>query len=140
MVGREGPGPDAKARIIHGVMLGATIAVPTILASVRIMAGSTGTEHSARIVVVIALAAAGLAMVVSLILRGRLGSLQASAGRDAWWTANLGRAVALWSLAEGAGLLAGVAYFLTGNLPATLLAFAVAILLLLMYAPSRLGE
>ncbi|HSM15969.1 MAG TPA: hypothetical protein VK845_03090 [Gemmatimonadales bacterium] len=140
MVGREVPDPDMKARIVHGVMLGATIAVPTVLATVRIMAGSTGTEHPARILAVIAPAAAGLAVVVSLILRGRLRSQPASAGRDAWWTANLGTAVALWSLAEGTGLLAGVAYFLTGNLPATLLAFAIAILLLLMHAPSRLGE
>ena len=140
MVGREVPGPGTKARIIHGVMLAATMAVPTILATVRIMAGSTGTEQSARILAVIALAAAGLTVVVSLILRGRLRSQPASAGRDAWWTANLGTAVALWSLAEGTGLLAGVAYFLTGNLPATLLAFAIAILLLLMHAPSRLGE
>ncbi len=136
----ELPDADVKARIIHGVMLGATILVPTILAMVRIAAGSTGIERAGRILAVIAPAVALLAVVVSLVLRGRLAPRTASASRDEWWVANLGTAVALWSIAEGTGLLAGVAYFITGNLPMTLLAFAIAVLLLLMHAPSRLGD
>lgn len=121
-------------------MLAATIAVPVILAIVRVAVGQTGTEQPARLLATIAPVVALLTIIVSVALRKRIPSRSGHQSLDDWWTVNMGTAVVLWSLAEGTGLWAGVAYFLTGRLAATLLAFAVAVALLLIFAPGRLTE
>ena len=139
MTGHNQPSLESRVRIIHGVMLAATIAVPVILAVVRIVVGQTGIEQPARVLAIIAPAVAAVAVLVSSRVRRRIPALGRTPAAE-WWTANMQSAVVLWSLAEGTGMLAGVAYFLTGDLPATLLAFGVAVGLLLMYAPTRLAE
>jgi hypothetical protein len=121
-------------------MLAATIAVPVILAVVRIAVGQTGTEQPARLLATIVPAVALLTVIVSFALRQRIPARTGHMSQDDWWTVNMRTAVVLWSLAEGTGMLAGVSYFLTGHLPATLLAFGVAVALLLMSSPGRLAE
>ena len=140
MAEQNPPTVQVRVRIIHGAMLAATIAVPVILAVVRVTVGQTGTEQPARLLATIAPAVALLTIIVSLALRKRIPPRSGHMSLDDWWTVNTGTAVVLWSLAEGTGLLAGVSYFLTGRLFATLLAFAVAVALLLMFAPGRLTE
>ena len=140
MVEQSQPTVQVRVRIIHGAMLAATIAIPGILAVVRVVVGQTGTEQPARLLATIALAVALLTFIVSFALRRRLPPRSGRVTLDDWWMVNMGTAVVLWGLAEGTGLLAGVAYFLTGRLSATLLAFAVAVALLLIVAPGRLTE
>ncbi len=140
MVEQSQPTVQVRVRIIHGAMLAATIAVPGILAVVRVVVGQTGTEQPARLLATIALAVALLTFIVSFALRRRLPPRSGRVTLDDWWMVNMGTAVVLWGLAEGTGLLAGVAYFLTGRLSATLLAFTVAVALLLMFSPGRLTE
>ena len=140
MAEQNPPTVQARVRIIHGAMLAATITVPVILAVVRVAVGQTGTEQPARLLATIAPAVALLTFIVSFALRRRIPPRSGHLSLDDWWTVNMGTAVVLWSLAEGTGLLAGVAYFLTGRLSATLLAFAGAVALLLIFAPGRLTE
>ena len=140
MAEQNQPMIEARVRIIHGAMLVATIAVPVILAVVRVTVGQTGTEEPARLLATIVPVVALLTIIVSLTLRKRIPARTGTMSQGDWWTVNMRTAVVLWSLAEGTGMLAGVAYFLTGHLPATLLAFGVAVALLLMSSPGRLAE
>jgi hypothetical protein len=139
MTGLDRSAVDTRVRIIHGAMLSATIAVPVILAVVRVSVGQTGTEQPARVLAVLALTVALIVVLVSFSIRKRIPDRGQTPAAE-WWTIHMRSAVVLWGLAEGTGMLAGVSYFLTGQLPATLLAFGVAVVLLLRFSPARLAE
>jgi hypothetical protein len=59
--------------------------------------------------------------------------------QDAWWKANLGRAIGIWTLVEAPALLGTVAYLLTHDFRALIAPFT-GLLLFVNYRPSRLAE
>jgi hypothetical protein len=59
--------------------------------------------------------------------------------QDAWWKANLGRAIGIWALVETPALLGTAAYLLTHDFR-TLIAPFTGLLLFVNYRPSRLAE
>jgi len=63
-----------------------------------------------------------------------------SGHRDDWWTANVGRAVAIWALADGAAILGAVAYLLAGDALVLALAVGWAAAMFVGYAPGRLTD
>src|ERR1041384_6477895 len=73
------------------------------------------------------------------VLRPRFPRRSASQSPDDFWSANETRAsaVILWALVEGPGLLAGVAYFLTGQFAAVVVVVA-AVLVLIRFRPVNL--
>jgi len=58
--------------------------------------------------------------------------------RDDWWTAHLGKAVAIWALADGMAVLGAVAYLLTRDALVLALAVAWAAAMFVGHAPGRL--
>jgi hypothetical protein len=60
--------------------------------------------------------------------------------RDAWWTANLGKAVAIWALADGIAILGAVAYLLAGDTLVLALAVGWAAAMFVGHAPGRLTD
>src|ERR1043166_2163193 len=87
----------------------------------------------------IAVVAAGALAVAFAVLRPRFPRRSASQSPDDFWSANETRAsaVILWALVEGPGLLAGVAYFLTGQFVAVVVVIA-AVLVLIRFRPVNL--
>ena len=87
----------------------------------------------------IAVVAAGALAVAFAVLRPRFPRRSASQSPDDFWSANETRAsaVILWALVEGPGLLAGVAYFLTGQFAAVVVVIA-AVLVLIRFRPVNL--
>lgn len=134
-------GRAQAARIVHLGLTAGTIVIAGGLAVLRQRAGPTPLPDVAETV----LRAIVLALVVGAtlgirLLRGALGAPPRAGDPDAWWAANQGRAVALWSLAEGVGV-AGSALFFVGGDPFVLaVALAWALAMLLWYAPGRLVE
>ncbi|HEY8196785.1 MAG TPA: hypothetical protein VIG04_07400 [Gemmatimonadales bacterium] len=59
--------------------------------------------------------------------------------QDAWWRANLGRAIGIWALVEAPALLGTTAYLLTHDFRALIAPFT-GLLLFVNYRPSRLAE
>lgn len=61
---------------------------------------------------------------------------------EAWWErpANRTRALAVWLLAEGAGVLSAVTHFLTGDVPIAVLSLVVSVAALLVSSPGRLEQ
>lgn len=90
-----------------------------------------------RIVAVVQLM---VAAVVTARLRGRIVRRRRDEQPDVWWFGNLGRVVAVWSLAEGAGMTGAVFWYLTGDLPLLVGVTGVAMLLLLRMGPGAWGE
>jgi len=70
---------------------------------------------------------------------GRLTPPGPGVSQDAWWKANLGRAIGIWALVEAPALLGTVAYLLTNDFR-TLIAPFTGLLLFVNYRPSRLAE
>lgn len=75
----------------------------------------------------------------ALLLRGRLDPPAGGESEDHWWAANQPRAVVLWALIEGAMLLGGVLFLLSGDLPILLGVTGTGLLLMLAFTPQRLA-
>jgi hypothetical protein len=89
---------------------------------------------------VLAAFAAAMLGVAHAVLRPRFPPRSANQSDDDYWSTNETRvsAIILWALAEGAGLLAGVGYFLTGRVPAVAVG-AAAVVVLMSLRPVRLA-
>jgi hypothetical protein len=131
------PRASRTAVIVYLAML-ATVAV-TLISSVAIQASAgippLGAPISALVPVIIALGA-GLAV---FALRDRLPARGAGQTEDDWWARNLGRATAIWAVAEGLAILGGVFYLVTG-VPMTLSSAAVGLALLAFCTPANLSD
>ncbi|HEX5634397.1 MAG TPA: hypothetical protein VFX50_14250 [Gemmatimonadales bacterium] len=114
----------------------ATVAI-TLLTSVTLQDSldvpPLGAPGSALVPVIISLGA-GLAV---FALRDRMPARTATQTEDDWWARNLGRATAIWAIAEGLALLGGVFYLVTGA-PMTLSSAALGLALLAFCTPANL--
>ncbi len=70
---------------------------------------------------------------------GRIAAPAPGTTQDAWWQANLGRAIVVWALVEAPAFLGLVAYVLTRDFR-VLIATLTGLLLFANYRPSRLFE
>jgi hypothetical protein len=92
---------------------------------------------------IVAYVLAGFTIVVVLlaarIVRPTIPDRPLDQSSDAYWSDAIrrGRALMLWAMTEGSGLVAVVGYYLTGS-PATAIAYAVALGTLIMFRPGRL--
>ena len=75
----------------------------------------------------------------AVYIAGRLTRPGPGTSQDEWWSANLARAIGIWSLVEAPTLLGTVAYLLTHDFR-TLIATFTGLLLFVNYRPSRLAE
>ncbi len=125
------------ARIVHlalvmGVLLFLGVAV--LLRSSMPASAPNITQLLQLVAFVVGAAAVG----VALVFRGKIPPRQPAESIDAWWQANLSRAILLWALTEGPSLFGVVAFLLTGSY-APLVVTGVGLILLATMAPARLA-
>jgi hypothetical protein len=132
--------PAVSARIIHAALV---LGVMLFMATTWYVGTDSSLPVSAlpdRRVLYVGL------FVVSAVLFGgamytaaRLTPPGPGVSQDAWWKANLGRAIGIWALVEAPALLGTVAYLLTHDFRALIAPFT-GLLLFVNYRPSRLAE
>lgn len=74
------------------------------------------------------------------LLWSRIPALRDWPDQAAWWREQAGRAVVVWALAEGAAMMGGVVWFLTGDPLILVGVTGAALAMLVMYRPGRLAE
>jgi hypothetical protein len=138
---RPAPASATTARLLHAALFaGTAVAVVTLAtlgstAEIPPLALSDGAETLIR-GLVLTLAAVGT--VGLRIVRRAFPPPPPAGTADAWWRANLGRAVTLWAFPDGVGIAGAVAYFLSGDALTFALAVGWALAMFVMYAPGRL--
>lgn len=135
---RGEPSGARTARILHTAIVVAAVSAILVLVAVRgsgVVAPDLPPHdrNLPRALVLTVLATA------TFVLRRVYASLPPFAGPpEQWWSVSLGRAVVLWALADGLGLLGAVGYLLTGDLLVLALAVVWAGAMFVRYAPGRL--
>jgi hypothetical protein len=128
--------PATAARILH---LGLTMSAVVIAAgawffrgTLELPAGTGGALTFAAY----ALAASGL--LAGLAFRRLIPGRSASDSQDAWWKANLPRAVAVWAVGESIVLVGALVYAVGGQLAAATVVALAGFAVLIATAPARL--
>lgn len=138
MVSAGTPAPARAARIVYGAVALSAATATLILVALR----ATGAVP----VPTAAIPPIALRGATILLLAGATVALRVvratfppvTGNRDAWWAANVGRAVAIWALADGAAIVGAVAYLLAGDTLVLALAAGWAVAMFVGYAPGRL--
>ena len=140
--GSTAPSAALTARVIYGALFAGTLVATIVLVAVRsnMDSGMPALGPTARTLLralVLTVAAGGT--IGLRVIRGALPPAPASGAADAWWQANLGRAVTLWAFPDGVGIAGAVAFFLSGDVLVLALAAGWALAMFVTYAPHRLG-
>jgi len=131
--------PTRAVRLLHGALVGGLAMSGAVFVLVRRL--SLGPTFP--LPPILAFVLAGFTIIVVLlaarIVRPTIPDRQVDQSSDAYWSDAIrrGRALILWAMTEGSGLVAVIGYYLTG-VPATAIAYAVALGTLIMFRPSRL--
>lgn len=130
------------ARILHAALFAGTVVALVALASLRTAAAAPPVavpEGAVTLIRALVLTLAAGGTLGLRVVRRTLPHPPAPRAADEWWTANLGRAVALWAFPDGVGVTGAVAYFLTGDALVFALAAGWALAMFVIYAPGRLS-
>ncbi len=133
------PAPSSAARTLHALLLTSTliISIGAFVVSRSLAALDRGVGLLDGVAILAGLSGLGMA----LLLRSRLAARAGGQTADQWWSANLGRALALWALLESSAMLGSVTLFFTGHLVPFMLLVGLALGGLLSLSPGRLvGE
>jgi hypothetical protein len=127
--------------VLHAAIMVSALTIALLLAGMRtIGAVPIGTPPPVPVGImrVAAVALLAGATVILRLLRASLAPRHAD--RDAWWANNLGRALAIWALADGAAIVGGVAFLLSGDGLVLALAVSWAVAMFLQYTPGRMTD
>ncbi len=131
---REASRTATSARVIHLALVLGVVLATAVLLTVRAAAPPAGAP---AILLPVLVAAAIGTVALALVLKARLPGRATGMSDEAWWAANLGRAIPVWALLESAALVGAVFYFI-GVGPAGLIVAAAALALLVANGPGRL--
>lgn len=131
----------ATARAARMVYLALLISSPLVFALMAWLRPQVGPAPPPAVITYSLGGAAALLATAAVMLR-ILFRPEPANSPEAWWEqpANRTRALGLWLLAEGAGILAAVTHFLTGDVPIALLALVVSVAALALSSPGRLEQ
>lgn len=135
---RAASDPAGTARVIHGAIIGGVI---VIFATLAFLAGTMTTpegaaRHALRIAGYVTIA---LAFVLGKIVRDRIAATDHSLPSADWWSAHMGKAVTLWAVLEGGGVIPILIGFLAEDRLLAGLGAAVSLVLLFSTRPSVLA-
>lgn len=136
-----GPGRiTMTAKVIHGAVMGGLVIV--FLVFMYLQGTITGSSFAGAepILKAVGYALVVLGVLVPYLLRGRIPVPSQEADLDEWWGANLPRAVFIWAVAEGCGLVAMTIGWLVNNTTLLALGAAAALAVLFVNRPSRLAR
>jgi len=126
--------------VLHAAVMVSALTATLLLAGLRtIGAVPIGAPPvPAGLMRVVAFVLLAGATVMLRLLRAALAPMQSD--RDRWWDTNLGRALAMWALADGAAIVGGVAFLLAGDGLVLALAVGWAVAMFVQYTPGRLTD
>lgn len=132
----SGPSAAGTARVLHLALMASAITFVAMGWYFRgrflLPAGAAGAVGFAAY----ALAASGL--LAGIALRRLLPERGASEPLDAWWRAQLPKAVAVWAIGEGTALFGALVLAVGAGLPAAILVILAGLGVLLANTPGRL--
>ena len=129
------------ARILHGAIV---VGLLALLGVFYVLARSTPlspTPFAEGADVVLRLVGAGLGvgvLIAARALRRQMIPLEPHGDEAAWWQTYLPRAIAIWAIAEAAGIAGGVFWWVSGDAVLGLGLGGVALAILLWTSPARL--
>ena len=125
--------------MLHAAVMGSALTATLLLAGLRTIGAiplDTTPPIPVGVMRVVAFVLFAGATVMLRVLRAALPPAQGD--RNAWWATNLGRALAIWALADGAAIVGGVAFLLAGDGLVLALAVGWAVAMFVQYTPGRL--
>lgn len=136
------PDPKLVARIIHLAIAAGLLVFFAVFLYLREYGAGLGVSgEDARIGRMAVYVLLVVTIGVVFYLRARIPARNREVRPEAWWTANLPRAVVVWAIAEACGLAAIVVGWLTASPDLTVLGAALGLGLLFISRPGRLeGE
>lgn len=130
------PSAAASARIIHVALVSGVVLASGGLLAVR-ATGRAGLAPAPPALLPALIVVALTTVTAAFFLKARIPARGSGTSDDAWWAANLHRAIPVWALLESAALAGAVFYFI-GVGQAGLIVTAAALALLVANGPGRL--
>lgn len=131
--------PASAMRVVHAAIMGGVVIVYAALAFLggTVTAPDETVRHVLRIT---GYASIAIAYVAGKALRDRIAATDHTQPADRWWSAHRGKAVALWAVLEGGGMVPIVIGFLTADRLLAGLGAAASLVLLFVTRPSVLAS
>ncbi len=126
------------ARVIHGAIVGGLAVAFAVFLYLQGRASLEFPDQASNLLRLIGYAILASAVLVSLVVRGRITPPGSGEAVNEWWTVNLEKAVVCWALAEGGGLAALILGWVIGDTTLLALGTAVGLALLFVARPGRL--
>ena len=128
------------AKIIHAAVFGGLVAAFLVFLFLQGTVTSSQPAETERIFRVIGYALVAAAIVVPLVIRGRIPLRGSDLDVNTWWSENLPTALVLWAVAEGCGLGALVLGWVVNNTTLMAVGAAAGLAVLFVNRPSRLAS
>jgi len=126
------------ARVIHGAIVGGLAVAFAVFLYLQGRASLELPDQANNLLRLIGYVILASAVLVSLVVRGRITPPGSGEAVNEWWTVNLEKAVVCWALAEGGGLAALILGWVIGDTTLLALGTAVGLALLFVTRPGRL--
>ena len=129
-----------QLRIVHVALVASSLVITGVLWWVR---GTPGAAPPASpvtaMILYVGLAVGALALAVGMAAWKTISPYESPADLKAWLNSVAPRMVVTWGLCEGAAVVGGVTYFMTGSTVACGTLAAAAIVAVILHSPGRLG-
>ena len=135
---RRAVSPAATARILHLTLTGSTVLMAAVGWALRGRFATPASATGALAFAAYALAASGF--MAGLSLRRLIPARPSSQPELDWWRSHLGKAIAIWAIAETSVLFGAVVLVVSGQALPFAAAAAAGLSLLAVTAPARLAE
>lgn len=134
------PSVPRRLSVVHSALVVGVVVIMLVFGVVRELATFQSAPELLTVFRIVAFAELAAVVLVARVLWGRVSPLREAANVVQWWSGQAGRLIIVWSLAEGAAMLGGVLWLLTGDRLILVGVTGVALALLVMYRPSRVAE
>ena len=138
-VPRRGATPATRvARLVHGGLVLGVVATALALTGIGlVMDGHLGAQAIVVLRIVAGLTLVVVATAVQVVKR-RLPPVASGTDPDLWWMQAMPPAVVVWALAEGATVIGGVLWLVSGDLAVFLALLGAGLVILLINRPGEL--
>jgi hypothetical protein len=132
--------PRLQLRIIHVALLLSAITITAIIWMIRRMPNAAPPPSEAtHLILYVGLAVGALALALAVLVWRNIPAFAPPTDPAAWARAAVPRMVVAWAMLEGAAVVGGVTYFVTGNAVACGGLSGLAIVALVFHSPGKVG-
>lgn len=134
------PAPLRQLRIVHLALVASSVVVTGIVWALRSMPNAAPPASTAvSSILYVGAAVSLLALGIGTLAWRGIAPHQPPAELGAWLRTTGPRMVVTWGLCEGAAVVGGVTYFMTGNAPICAALSTLGVLGVLVHAPGKLA-